>query len=366
MKSTSNSNPPSHQHQPGMSNQRNQNFHSPGNQNNYRQPYPPFNQQSNNNNNPPSYLNNYYQTPKENNLKYEDNFKLSRLGESKETKLEDEEFSYINRKDVRKLYKKLKILEFIDPWTERLRMWLSQWVFQNLVQRIEQLEKFLGDAVIFLLSPMRIVQNNTQHPVFWTNPNNNLDDFNLNGLDKNIQIEILKIRKYVDVLGCTSLEYVIKRIKILASGTCLINYNWNSGGNLDDRKWSNDFPTDSQLVMHVFCTFMDEKVVPISTSTKDHPFTLQHFMKAPADPKNLNINIVIYQTTQHPPHYNILATNPKDNTIETYQVIKGRNNLFHTIIIFVHYIKNYQKGFLYNNYLGSSDFRLLQIIEEDI
>jgi hypothetical protein len=60
----------------------------------------------------------------------------------------------------------------------------------------------------------------------------------------------LQLRRYLN-LG----EYTIYTICKLAEGDFLTHYPRNSGGDYRDH-WPNEYPTDSELIFHLFSTYM--------------------------------------------------------------------------------------------------------------
>jgi hypothetical protein len=55
------------------------------------------------------------------------------------------------------------------------------------------------------------------------------------------------MEKYTRVLGSTSREYLVQRIKDLAEGEYMSAFRWNGGGRWKDKDWTPEFPTDSQV-----------------------------------------------------------------------------------------------------------------------
>jgi hypothetical protein len=128
----------------------------------------------------------------------------------------------------------------------------------------------------------------------------------------------LQAESYLQVLGTTSREYLIQRIKgatahlpvphsplayvwlgaELSIGELMPDFRWNSGGVWKRKEWSPDLPTDSQvptalispssdvlweqIVLHLFCTFMDF-VLPRDLQAPDaaRPFTSRYLLITP-------------------------------------------------------------------------------------
>ncbi|KAK6144410.1 hypothetical protein DH2020_021230 [Rehmannia glutinosa] len=55
-------------------------------------------------------------------------------------------------------------------------------------------------------------------------------------------------------------DYTVQRIRKLAEGTCLKNYEYLGNGEAYDKvnkKWSLDYPSDSHLLLYLFCAFLE-------------------------------------------------------------------------------------------------------------
>jgi len=48
----------------------------------------------------------------------------------------------------------------------------------------------------------------------------------------------------------------------LAAGGYMSEYRWDKGGKTKGREWAEDLPTDSAVVMHIFCVYMDVHLPP--------------------------------------------------------------------------------------------------------
>ncbi|XP_047332481.1 uncharacterized protein LOC124936069 [Impatiens glandulifera] len=55
-------------------------------------------------------------------------------------------------------------------------------------------------------------------------------------------------------------DYTVQRIRELAEGTCLRNYEFTANGQVYDKankKWTLELPTDSHLLLYLFCAFLE-------------------------------------------------------------------------------------------------------------
>uniref|UniRef100_A0A8C3W647 Transmembrane protein 209 n=1 Tax=Catagonus wagneri TaxID=51154 RepID=A0A8C3W647_9CETA len=154
-------------------------------------------------------------------------------------------------------------------------------------------------------------------------------------------------------------EYLFERIKELSQGGCMSSFRWNRGGDFKGRKWDTDLPTDSAIIMHVFCTYLDSRLPPHPKYPDGKTFTSQHFVQTPNKPDVTNENVFcVYQSAINPPHYELIYQR------HVYNLPKGRNNMFHTLLMFLYIIKTKESGMLGRVNLGLSGVNILWIFGE--
>lgn len=313
-----------------------------------------------------------------------------------------------NAQRANQCYKSLGVAACIDRWTENTRMWLSSIILQPLVKHIQDIENHTGTPIykpsIFFSefgtgnrNSLFTTQPNLNTLQFSPNsPNNPSTDF-YNSLSRARQV----VDKYISVTGLTNdcREYVANRLKILAEGNYILNYNWSEviveqssphwydsvQGQTDspsqddghsmmeetlakirgskstsqsiDPNYKQEEPvSDALILMHLFCTFMDEKLNVVDPTKQEKPFTSRHYSSMPARPISVS-SIIINLAQKQPPHFNLFV---KDKTIE---LLRGQNNIFHAIALFVFHIKEMYNGFLHQLSLGSPNIQLLKILD---
>uniref|UniRef100_A0A8C1A8M3 Transmembrane protein 209 n=1 Tax=Cyprinus carpio carpio TaxID=630221 RepID=A0A8C1A8M3_CYPCA len=163
--------------------------------------------------------------------------------------------------------------------------------------------------------------------------------------------EIDSVNSQLRRMGCPELQ-----IGELAHSGCMSSFRWNGGGDLKNRKWDTDLPTDSAILMHVLCTYLDSRLPPHPKYPDGKTFTSQHFIQTPDKPDVSNENLFcIHQSSTNPPHYQLVYQG------HIYSLPKGRNNLFHTILMFLYIIKTKESGMLGRVNLGLSGVNVLWI-----
>lgn len=231
------------------------------------------------------------------------------------------------------------VTESIDSWTAKLRNWINDTILVHLVKEIDSVnsqlrrlgcpELQIGEASITSLKQAAVVK-------------------------ASIIPTLNAIVQYLDITA--NQEYLVDRIKELAHSGCMSSFRWNGGGDLKNRKWDTDLPTDSAILMHLLCTYLDSRLPPHPKYPDGKTFTSQHFIQTPDKPDVSNENLFcIHQSSTTPPHYQLVYQG------HIYSLPKGRNNLFHTILMFLYIIKTKESGMLGRVNLGLSGVNILWI-----
>jgi len=223
-----------------------------------------------------------------------------------------EEDIFIYQSNAEKTLQEEGLANLVDDYTEKMREWLGTRLFPHVATFAE----------LYLSRD---------------NPNN-----------QQWQAAMPYIQAYLDlgIYGFTlphCVDYVARRIKELGSGTVLARYNWNRGTDSEASNfvWDPRYPCDAQIVMHLFCTFLDFRLVADPTTARTgKPFTSKYFLKSLAF-LGKNSHTVIYQRYTNPPHFELVLPENK-----IWPIQQGHNNLFHTLACFVHTITKNNNGYL--------------------
>lgn len=230
----------------------------------------------------------------------------------------------------------------IDSWTAKLRNWINDTILVHLVKEIDSIncqlrrmgcpELQIGEAGITNLKQAAVAKAAV------------IPNFNT-------------IVQYLDITN--NQEYLVERIKELAHSGCMSSFRWNGGGNLKNRKWDTDLPNDSEILMHVLCTYLDSRLPPHPKYPDGKTFTSEHFIQDTNKSDLTKENpFCIHQSSKNPPHYQLVYQG------HIYSLPKGRNNLFHTILMFLYIIKTKEAGMLGRVNLGLSGVNILWIFGE--
>ncbi|XP_049877306.1 transmembrane protein 209 [Pectinophora gossypiella] len=142
-------------------------------------------------------------------------------------------------------------------------------------------------------------------------------------------------------------RYVVRRIRELASGGCLSEYRWNGGG----ADWDEGEPCDAELVLHLLATYLDSQLPAAAPGLR--PFSAAHISAAPAPPAR---PLALHRVSLRPPHY-VLALGA-----DTLELARGRNNLLHSLLVFLAAAARAEPPALRRVHLGPAGLNMLWII----
>ena len=95
----------------------------------------------------------------------------------------------------------------------------------------------------------------------------------LNSIHAYQQLKLLLVGKYPSgFLQSPQNGYILKRLSDLSKGTCLMDFEWNKGGDFNRRSWSTELPTDSALLLYLFAAYI---IAPNWNFTDEDPNRLE-------------------------------------------------------------------------------------------
>ena len=155
-------------------------------------------------------------------------------------------------------------------------------------------------------------------------------------------------------------EYLVDRIRVLSRGGAMSDFKWNGGGRFLGRDWSDKLPTDCDLVIHAFACYFDSRIPPVKGVIDGKVFSSLFFFGVSEKPESAKVRVpcAILQTAAKPPHFMLQVGEEK------WDLSPGRNNLFHTLLCFLHYMKVKQNGMIGRVNMGLSGINILWVLDE--
>ncbi|XP_065086552.1 transmembrane protein 209 [Ochlerotatus camptorhynchus] len=240
----------------------------------------------------------------------------------------------------------------LSNYVAKLRMWISMTILQRIVAEINSIDhsfKTRGFSDIQLgsvgLERLKKTAENQQL----------------------VTLYIPKLPLLIPFLEMsTNQEYLVQRIKDLSKSSCIADYRWNSGTSYKGVSWDEHLPTDSAIIFHLFCTYIDSQLRPLP-QPGGRPFYNRYVVISDKkSPKETLAEV----STKNKAKCAILCSNPmkpKFNFVsddKIHNCAHDRNNLFYVIIQFLIYMKNHQEGLVEGINLGKSGINILCVLED--
>lgn len=150
-----------------------------------------------------------------------------------------------------------------------------------------------------------------------------------------------------------NISHSLSHVSELAKGGCLSEYKWNAGGS----EWEPSKPTDAELVLHLFATYLDGQ---LAGGGGARPFSAEHVLERSAvrRPGRPGVPAVV-RVSARPPHYALALGS------ETLEVGRGRNNLLHALLLLLAAAARLDPPALGRTSLGRAGLNMLWIIGRD-
>jgi len=238
----------------------------------------------------------------------------------------------------------------IDPmelvsWNENLRVWLTQTILKPLVSEIDRVNSTLPRLGVADVAVGSVPVDRLRKVAALPQVSANLSSLST-------------LLPYLEV--SSDQTYLVHRLRELSSTGAMSRFRWSGGG----EEWSDRLPSDSELVMHCLASYMDTRLlsrpgeVPGENTT---PFTGRHFVKfgdklRKEGDKNC---LAIVQISKTPVCHYVVQVGDK----QMLDVGSGRNNLIHSILLFLHTIKVDRSGMLGRVNFGLSGLNMLWVLD---
>lgn len=232
----------------------------------------------------------------------------------------------------------------LTQWNENLRMWISQTILERLVKEFDRINDSLEK--------------------------HGLTDIKIGcvGLDRlRKAAQMVQVAQFIPSLATLipflevtpNQEYLVKRIRELAKAGCMSEFKWNGGSSFNGKEWDDSLPTDCAIVMHLLASYLDTQLMPMPNMPDAKPFSGHHYIKATDKMPDLTPkSLFIHQVSEKPPHYRVIVGE------KVYEMVKGYNNLFHSILFFIYHVNKVEHGMLGRVNLGKAGVNILWIIDQ--
>lgn len=177
-------------------------------------------------------------------------------------------------------------------------------------------------------------------------------------------------------------EYTVRRIKELAEGTCLKNYEYMQKEEASDKakkKWTLELPSDSHLLLYLFCAFLEYPkwmlhVDPSSYSgalSSKNPLFLGVLPPKERFPEKYIAVLSVVPSVLHPGSCVLVIGRQCPPVFLMYWdkklqfCLQGRTALWDSILLLCHRIKVSYGGLVRGMHLGSTALSILPLLESE-
>ncbi|KAF8369578.1 hypothetical protein HHK36_032404 [Tetracentron sinense] len=184
-------------------------------------------------------------------------------------------------------------------------------------------------------------------------------------------------------------DYTVQRIRELAEGTCLKNFEYVGSGEVYDKvnkKWTLEFPTDSHLLLYLFCAFLEHPkwmlhVDPTSYASAQsckNPLFLgflppkerfpEKYVAVISSVPSVFIRELVYWLLERKAHQSLPCIGIRSCSFlfRKFSPCKGRTTLWDAILLLCYRIKVGYGGVVRGLHLGSSAFSILPVLDSEI
>ncbi|ENN71498.1 hypothetical protein YQE_11792, partial [Dendroctonus ponderosae] len=230
----------------------------------------------------------------------------------------------------------------LTQWNENLRMWLSQTILERLVKEFDLINSSLEKHN---MSDFKI-------------GNVSLDRLRKTALTSQVAHFIPSMSTILPFLELhANQQYLTKRIRELSRGGCMSEFKWNGGSKFNGKEWDESLPTDCTIIMHLLSCYLDTQLMPSPNLPDTKAFSGHYYVKATDKMPALTPNsLFIQEVSEKPPHYRVIVGE------QIYEMVKGYNNLFHSIVFFIYHVNKLEQGMLGRVNLGRAGVNMLWII----
>eukprot|EP01129_Flabellula_baltica_P013428 TRINITY_DN6220_c0_g1_i1.p1 TRINITY_DN6220_c0_g1~~TRINITY_DN6220_c0_g1_i1.p1 ORF type:complete len:245 (+),score=29.56 TRINITY_DN6220_c0_g1_i1:585-1319(+) len=242
--------------------------------------------------------------------------------------------------DSIRLYQKLHLSsEIVEDWTVVMKLWVTKNLILITLQKCDTAEQIIRENNLGTLENIYNCQNEEFY-YFWQ-----------------------KLKGHISIHGAP-VSYIKQRlISMVDAGEQTSDTSRIVG-------WKEEYPTDAMIIMHLFCSFMDENLSLSRTGDQypmeqsfpfKHPFTSNHFAAEKKPIAHLDSPVIIQEVKKS--QYGLVVRTSNTTPHETLPITEGRKNIYHTLVLYVFCVKKYNNGFVGNHDLNTRQFGFRGLFE---
>jgi hypothetical protein len=252
---------------------------------------------------------------------------------------DDENADLFYARKAAELLRELRVENSIDQLEESMRLWcarelvspLLQESRRNMAQLVRVADLLLQDKATNRLPPEELgllqrkepelklaewlVTNCANHPM---------------GEVREVVSQRARLSRFLDAGSQAARPYVLHRLTQLATNGYMSAFRWDGGGEWNGSKWRSHLPSDSKIILHVFCTRMDDYV---------RGFSRNHYVElADEEARKREHDLALVEARALPPYVFLQHRRGR------WYPQPGRNVVFQALVLFVLFVKRHLDG----------------------
>ncbi|KAJ7947783.1 Transmembrane protein [Quillaja saponaria] len=177
-------------------------------------------------------------------------------------------------------------------------------------------------------------------------------------------------------------EYTVQRIRELAEGTCVKNYEYLGSGEVYDKKnkkWTLELPSDSHLLLYLFCAYLEhpkwmlhvDATSYAGAQSSKNPLLLGILPPKERFPEKYITVVSSVPSVLHPGACILVVGRQSPPIFALYWdkklqfSLQGRTALWDSVLLLCHRIKVGYGGIIRGMHLGSSALSILPVLETE-
>eukprot|EP00455_Lapot_gusevi_P004136 TRINITY_DN11710_c0_g1_i6.p1 TRINITY_DN11710_c0_g1~~TRINITY_DN11710_c0_g1_i6.p1 ORF type:complete len:584 (+),score=132.36 TRINITY_DN11710_c0_g1_i6:85-1752(+) len=261
------------------------------------------------------------------------------------------------------LYVREGVENKIDIWEDNLRQWMYGFILKPIVTKLKESDAFFERTRQEVSGNANVLnQLQPDDRELLANPPSShaLAKFFIRVAPQLPEVKFRQqLHKYLDVSGEAVRAYVAQRIRELSQGyNTIAAYNYNGGSDWNGKPWQASLPTDAQILLHLFCTFLDFSCKSLDWASFASRFLIHHNSSEAKDKNTFAKPLVILQSGTDRPYFYLICEQGK----QRWTIKPGSSNLFHVIVMLLFYVKTRLGGKLDGMNFGDDSLKLFKII----
>ena len=140
-------------------------------------------------------------------------------------------------------------------------------------------------------------------------------------------------------------DYIIDRIKKLEQSEYIAAHNGDKGQRWYDREWTNEFPSDNQIMMHILSVWLSDKMGGLKESKYFRNYFKERYFYVGMHPFHDSEDSIMICTQDWSKFY-VWTKLQNSDTFEKFWAYPGRNSMYYALTLFFYFVKEKRRFIL--------------------